>query len=124
MTADELKKLAKLAKLKLVKRHFHHTDKDGCFVYYPAYFSGSNFYCYVSDWQPHLRIEQAYLVESGIPGNKQLEYMCALQDIVVSDVPDEWIPGAGFLTFSVVHANANQRCHAALAAAKEGQNEV
>ena len=113
MTKEQLKKLAEIAGLTMFI-----TETNSGFIV-NEYLLHGDFFCCQSDWQPHLRIEQAYLVESGIPGNKQLEYMCALQDIVVSDVPDEWIPGAGFLTFSVVHANANQRCHAALASAKE-----
>lgn len=133
MTADELKKLAEIAGLRLVKRHFHHTDDDGCFVYQPAYFLKANFYCYVSEWQPHLRIEQAFLVVEGMKKNNP--YQPAWFEL--STRPNGWcanfVGDPRFNSYAesaavaictaallvVAESNAiNEKC-AALAAAKE-----
>ena len=106
MTADELRRLSEIAGLKLSAvgellqsgSRFYRPNKGKYYTNIPVY-----------DWQPHLRIEQAMMVAEGIPENKRFHYIDELKKIVPLH------SGGWFL----INATAEQRCRAALAAAKE-----
>lgn len=65
-------------------------------------------------WHPDTDISQAMMVEETIPEEKQEIYCCQLEDIVAADTR-RWD------IFPLLHATADQRCRAALAALKEGE---
>lgn len=105
MTADELKKLAEIAGL------IYNENKG-----YGYYFdSNIDIFFIEEDWQPHFRIEQAYSVENGIPEEKRREYIYQL----IIATGQQGLPPT-YNAWNLVHATADQRCRAALAAAKEG----
>ena len=111
MTADELRRLSEIAGLKLSAvgellqsgSRFYRPNKGKYYTNIPVY-----------DWQPHLRIEQAYSVENGIPEEKRREYIYQL----IIATGQQGLPPT-YNAWNLVHATADQRCRAALAAAKE-----
>lgn len=101
MITDELRKLAEIAGLKPKEmmgdiRYWEKRKADWVL------------------WQPHLRIEQAYSVENGIPEEKRREYIYQL----IIATGQQGLPPT-YNAWNLVHATADQRCRAALAAAKE-----
>ena len=97
MTKEELKKLAEIAGVKLWEICDGFITTKGI------------------EWQPHIRIEQAYSVENGIPEEKRREYIYQL----IIATGQQGLPPT-YNAWNLVHATADQRCRAALAASKEG----
>ena len=114
MTADELRKLAEIAGFYgTVVSTFH--NEDGAEVPIEVYLKDGKDSLPVILWQPHIRIEQAYSVENGIPEEKRREYIYQL----IIATGQQGLPPT-YNAWNLVHATADQRCRAALAASKEG----
>lgn len=109
MTPEELKKLAEIAGLKIEGRYY---IKGNGLVF--------NDSIHLDDWQPHERIEQAFMVEDKMPEFLRYRYIKELINIVTDgdklNLYAEWI-----VKWKLTHATAEQRCRAALEALKEGK---